>query len=254
LKNFGLIGQSLVHSFSKDYFNKKFKIENIDAHYSNFESDNISSLRELFSDRKLSGLNVTIPFKEKVISQLDYLDEISQEIDAVNTIKPFFKNNKLVSLKGYNTDVYGFQQMVKPYLKSHHTKALILGTGGASKAVAYVLNSFNIEVNYISRNKIPSLNNYFIWSQLNSHMVAGHYLIINTTPVGMYPEVDQEIKIPYDYLTSKHLVIDLIYNPKKTLFLKKALLKNAQILNGNQMLVHQALKAWDIWESSNIIK
>ena len=254
MRNFGLIGKSLVHSFSKDYFNKKFKEENIDALYSNFELEEIPSLKELFSDYKLSGLNVTIPFKQKVISHLDSLDEISHEINAVNTIKPFFDNNKLVSLKGYNTDVYGFQKMVKPYLKSHHTKALILGTGGASKAVAYVLNSFNIEVNFISRNNFPSLNNYFTWNQLNSHMVAGHYLIINTTPIGMYPDVDQEIIISYDNLTSKHLVIDLIYNPEQTLFLKKALLKNAQILNGYQMLVHQALKAWDIWESSNIIK
>jgi shikimate dehydrogenase len=254
LRNFGLIGKSLVHSFSKDYFNKKFKTDNIDALYSNFEIDNISGLKDLFLTHNLFGLNVTIPFKQKVISQLDSLDEISQQIDAVNTIKPFFKNNKLIFLKGYNTDVYGFQQMVKPYLKSHHTKALILGTGGASKAVAYVLNAFNIGVNFISRNNFPSLNNYFTWDQLNSHMVAGHYLIINTTPVGMYPGVDQEIKISYDNLTSKHLVIDLIYNPEQTIFLKKALLKNAQILNGYQMLVHQALKAWNIWESSNIIK
>ena len=254
MRNFGLIGKSLVHSFSKDYFNKKFKTDNIDALYSNFEIDNISGLRDLFLTHNLFGLNVTIPFKQKVISQLDSLDEISQQIDAVNTIKPFFKNNKLIFLKGYNTDVYGFQQMVKPYLKSHHTKALILGTGGASKAVAYVLNAFNIGVNFISRNNFPSLNNYFTWDQLNSHMVAGHYLIINTTPVGMYPGVDQEIKISYDNLTSKHLVIDLIYNPEQTIFLKKALLKNAQILNGYQMLVHQALKAWNIWESSNIIK
>ena len=254
MRNFGLIGQSLVHSFSKDFFNKKFKTENIDAFYSNFEIDNISCLRNLFSKHKLSGLNVTIPFKQKVISQLDSLDKISQEIDSVNTIKSFFKNKKLVSLKGYNTDVYGFKQMLKPYLKSHHTKALVLGTGGASKAVAYVLNAYNIEVNFISRNKYPSKNNYFTWNELNSHMVAGHYLIINTTPIGMYPNVDKEIKISYENLTSKHLVIDLIYNPTHTLFLKKALFKNAQILNGYQMLVHQALKAWDIWESSNIIK
>jgi shikimate dehydrogenase len=144
--------------------------------------------------------------------------------------------------------------MIKPYLKSHHTKALILGTGGASKAVAYVLNTYNIEVNFISRKKSPFRNNYFSWDQLNTHMVAGHYLIINTTPIGMYPYVDQEIKISYDNLTSKHLVIDLIYNPEQTLFLKRSHLNNAQILNGYQMLVHQALKAWNIWESSNIIK
>tara|TARA_B110000858_G_scaffold34827_1_gene38936 strand:- start:6515 stop:7279 length:765 start_codon:yes stop_codon:yes gene_type:complete len=253
LRNFGLIGHSLVHSFSKAYFNKKFKTENIDALYSNFELENVCGLRDLFSEYKLSGLNVTIPFKEKVISQLDSLDEVSLDIGAVNTIKPFFKNNKLVTLKGYNTDAYGFKQMVKPYLKSHHTKALVLGTGGASKAVAYVLNSYNIEVNFISRKKTSVFENHFTWSQLNSNMVAGHYLIVNTTPVGMYPNIDQEIKISYNNLTSKHLVIDLIYNPEKTLFLKKSILKNAQILNGHQMLVHQAIKAWNIWESSNII-
>ena len=250
MRNFGLIGQTL----SKDYFNKKFETENIDAFYSNFELDNISSLRSLFSDFKLSGLNVTIPFKEKVILQLDSLDDISQELGAVNTIKPFFKNNQLISLKGYNTDVHGFKQMVKPYLESHHTQALILGTGGASKAVAYVLKSYNINVNFISRNKNYSNKNYFTWDQVNNHMVEGHYLIINTTPLGMYPNIDQEINIPYEYLTSKHLVIDLIYNPEQTIFLQKSLLNNAQILNGYQMLVHQALKAWNIWESSNIIK
>ena len=254
MRNFGLIGQSLSHSFSKDYFNKKFETENIDAFYSNFELNNISTLRGLFSDFKLSGLNVTIPFKEKVISKLDSLDDISQDLGAVNTIKPFFRNNQLISLKGYNTDVHGFKQMVKPYLESHHTQALILGTGGASKAVAYVLKSYNINVNFISRNKNYSNKNYFTWDQVNNHMVEGHYLIINTTPLGMYPNIDQEINIPYEYLTSKHLVIDLIYNPEQTIFLQKSLLNNAQILNGYQMLVHQALKAWNIWESSNIIK
>ena len=250
MKTYGLTGQSLLHSFSKDFFNKKFLSENISARYLNFEIENISYLRELFIKNHISGLNVTIPYKEKIIPYLDSLDNISKSVGAVNTILPNYKNNKLISLKGFNTDVYGFHQMIKPYLTSNHSKALILGTGGASKAVAYVLKSYNIDVNYISRKERPNELNYFTWKDINNQMLESHNLIINTTPIGMYPNKIEKIIFPYEFINSNHLIIDLVYNPSKTFFLLKCEKKNAQTLNGYQMLVHQALKSWNIWNNS----
>ena len=250
MKIFGLTGKSLSHSFSKDFFNKKFLSENLSAIYLNFEIENISSFRQLFIKNHITGLNVTIPYKEEIIPYLDSLDNVSNTLGAVNTILPNYKNNKLISLKGFNTDVYGFHQMIKPYLTTNHSKALILGAGGASKAVAYVLKSYNIDVNYISRKERPNELNYFSWKDVNNHMIESHHLIINTTPIGMYPNNSEKIFFPYEFINSKHLIIDLIYNPSKTFFLLKCEEKNAQILNGYQMLVHQALKSWNIWNSS----
>ena len=249
MKNFGLLGEKLSHSFSKDFFNKKFLEENINAHYSNFEFNDLTKFKDLFKDQIISGLNVTIPYKNKVIQYLDSIDSISQEIKAVNTILPFYEDNKLIHLKGYNTDVYGFHQMIKPYLKSHHERALVFGTGGASGAVAYVLKGYNIDVNFISRFANSNDKNIFTWDDVNEYMVDHHLLIINTTPVGMYPNNDQKINIPYNKINKYHLVIDLIYNPIETYFLKRAKKNNAQILNGHSMLINQALKAWEIWNT-----
>jgi len=247
LQKFGLIGQKLNHSFSKSFFNKKFVDENINAKYYNFEIENISQLKNIFQKEVISGMNVTIPYKESVIGQLDSLDEISNKIRAVNTILPTYHNNKLIHLKGFNTDAYGFHQMIKPYLKSHHEKALIFGTGGASSAVSYVLKNYNIDINYVSRTKHAKNDNTFSWSEINKHFINSHLLLINTTPIGMFPNSNQEINIPYNYLTQNHLVIDLIYNPIETLFLKQASENNAKVLNGYQMLINQAIKAWNIW-------
>ena len=250
MKKFGLIGKTLEHSFSKDFFNNKFKNENIEASYHNFEMDKITSLKSIFSKNDIFGLNVTVPYKEQVLSQLDELDEVAKKIGAVNTILPSYKNGKLNSLKGFNTDVFGFKQLIKPFLKAHHTNALVLGSGGSSKAIIHILNSYNIDFNIISRSHKPNNPKFFTWKEINSYMVKHHSLIINTTPIGMYPNIDQEFIFPYQYISEKHLVIDLIYNPKLTIFLKKSSLQNAQILNGYQMLIHQALKAWNIWNSS----
>ena len=250
MKKFGLIGKTLKHSFSKDFFNYKFENEKIEASYHNFEIDKITSLRSIFSKNDIFGLNVTVPYKEQVLSQLDELDEVARKIGAVNTILPFYKNGKLSSLKGFNTDAFGFQQLIKPYLKAHHTNALVLGSGGSSKAIIYILNLYNIDYNIISRTQKADNPKCYTWEEINSYMVKHHPLIINTTPIGMYPNINQEFEFPYQYISKKHLIIDLIYNPKLTIFLKKSNSQNAQILNGYQMLVHQALKAWNIWNSS----
>ena len=249
MKKFGLIGRKLSHSFSKKFFNQKFLDESIPAQYENYEISDISYVKSIFQNNFLSGINVTIPYKNTVIKHLDEMDSISKEIMAVNTILPIYENKKLVSLKGFNTDVHGFHHMIKPYLKSHHERALVLGTGGACSAVSHVMKSYNIDVNYISR--YPDLNdeNSFSWNDLNEHMVGHHLLIINTTPIGMYPNVSEVINIPYHAMGSKHLIIDLIYNPSETLFLKNAKKNNAQTLNGYSMLVNQALKSWNIWNA-----
>ena len=250
MKKFGLIGKTLEHSFSKDFFNQKFKNEKIEASYLNFEIDKISYLRSLFQNNDIFGLNVTVPYKEKVVSQLDELDEIAKKIGAVNTILPYYENGKLSYLKGFNTDAFGFKQLIKPYLKTHHTNALVLGSGGSSKAIIHVLNLYNIDCNIISRTLKADNPKFFTWEDINHYMVKHHQLIINTTPIGMFPKINQEFNFPYHFLSKNHLVIDLIYNPKLTNFLKKSSSQNAQILNGYQMLVHQALKAWNIWNSS----
>ncbi|MDB4710965.1 shikimate dehydrogenase [Flavobacteriales bacterium] len=244
MKNFGLIGYPLSHSFSKKFFSEKFNSECIDAKYTNYEISSINEFSKLFKNHTIDGLNVTIPYKEAVIPFLDDLDDISSSVGAVNTIVPLFKDGSHI-LKGFNTDVYGFHQSIRTLLKSHHQKALVLGTGGASKSIEYVLKKYGITVNFISRTKNSPTN--FSWDELNNNMVKHHGIIVNTTPLGMFPNENLAFPFPYEYLTSNHLVIDLIYNPKETLFLKRSKLNGAQILNGEKMLINQALKSWEIW-------
>ena len=241
---YGLIGQSLSHSFSSLFFNQKFSDENIEASYSNFELESLADIHEVFHLTALNGLNVTIPYKEKVIPFLDEIDSLAAKINSVNTIK-VIREPEGVKFKGYNTDVYGFYQLIRAYLKPHHEKALILGTGGASKAVANVLLDYGIKVNYMSRK--PSNSTIFNWDEMNDYFIKNHLLIINTTPVGMFPNEDDCIPIIYDAIKSDHLVIDLIYNPKETQFLKKCKSRGCTTLNGQAMLIHQALKSWEIW-------
>ena len=255
MRNFGLIGRSLSHSFSKKFFTEKFSSENISASYDNYELSSIEEFLNLFkTDSIIDGLNVTIPYKESIIKYLDELDPISKEIHAVNTILPIYNNGSLQKLIGYNTDVYGFTQLLKPYLRSNHQKALVLGTGGASKAVAYVLNNYGIEVNYVSRTKSSSNNSIFSWDSINDNMIKFHELIVNTSPIGMFPNIKDVIPLPYSSITNKHLLVDLIYNPVETQFLKRGKQQGARCLNGNNMLIHQALKAWDIWNMEPSIK
>tara|TARA_Y100001968_G_C19449570_1_gene767597 strand:- start:1316 stop:2062 length:747 start_codon:yes stop_codon:yes gene_type:complete len=244
LKNYGLIGYPLSHSFSKKFFENKFANENINANYVNYELESIELFPKLFNRISLSGLNVTIPYKKAVLPYLDELDDVSLSIGAVNTIVPLLKNGRWF-LKGFNTDVYGFRQSIRSLLKNHHQKALIFGTGGASKAVAYVLNQYGITVNFISRSQLGP--NVFSWDKMNDNLIEQHGILVNTTPVGMFPKLNECLPIPFNHVGANHLVIDLIYNPEETLFLKNCKSKGAQVLNGHRMLTCQALKSWEIW-------
>lgn len=239
-KVYGLIGEKLSHSFSQKYFTDKFDIQFINAVYLNFELNRVSEIDELFKRGDICGLNVTIPYKEAVISFLDELSDEASVIGAVNTIQ--FCDGKTI---GHNTDAFGFKQMIKPFLKAHHERAVILGTGGASKAVAYVLDSLGVDVIYISRN--PNGQDQFAYDEINDVMMNSIMMVINTTPLGTYPNVNVIPAFPTNYLTPKHLVVDLIYNPEKTRLLKESEAKGAVILNGMTMLKQQAEKSWEIW-------
>jgi shikimate dehydrogenase len=241
MRTYGLIGKSLIHSFSKDFFTTFFEKEGLDAKYLNYELANIAEIRALFKKETLSGLNVTIPYKTDILPFLDEVSPEAAEIGAVNTV--VFKNGKTI---GYNTDAFGFHQSVKPFLTFHHERALILGTGGASKAVAYVLKNLGIDVLYISRN--PKAENEFAYSEINKYMLDACKLIINCTPIGTFPNVDECPDFPFEYLSEDHLVVDLIYNPEKTKFLQKSEENGATILNGKAMLEQQALKAFALWD------
>jgi len=244
MRKFGLIGYPLGHSFSKKYFSDKFVKEGInECDYELYPLTDINQLDNLLEQEpQLEGLNVTIPYKESVILHLDDLSEEAKAIGAVNCIK--LQNGRRI---GYNTDAFGFHQSIKPFLEPHHDRALILGTGGAAKAVAYVLKKIGIDVIYVSRNpKDPNEVNY---AALNDLIIRYHKLIINTTPLGTYPAVDVCPDIPYEFLTPEHFVVDLVYNPEKTLFLQKAESQQAMILNGHTMLVQQAEKSWTIWNN-----
>jgi len=240
MKTYGLIGKNIDYSFSRNYFNTKFKNENIEnSNYVNFDIQDLSEIKTIF-EKEHFGYNVTIPYKESIIPFLDKLDKDTKEIGAVNTIKV----HKDGSLEGFNTDYYGFMKSIKPYLKKHHKKALILGTGGASKAVAFALKKMNIEFKFVSRN--PKANQLSYESLTEMHFNEAH-IIINTTPIGTFPDIDKAPKIPYSLITNKHLVFDLIYNPSETQFLINAKANNAVTLNGLDMLINQAEKAWEIW-------
>ncbi len=236
-----MIGYPLTHSFSKKYFTEKFQRENIpNCRYENFPIASIEEFPSLIQSQSLLvGLNVTIPYKEEVIHFLDDLDGTAKEIGAVNTIMKV--NGKLI---GYNTDVYGFMHSIKNLLQPAHSSALILGTGGSSKAVAFGLEKMGIEYDFVSRNPDEKELRY---EELDESVLHHYKVVINTTPLGMFPEVDVCPPIPYEYLTPSHLLFDLIYNPEETLFLKKGKERRAKIKNGLEMLQLQAEKSWKIW-------
>lgn len=238
-KQYGLLGKTLKHSFSKSFFTDFFNRNGIDASYENFELRSRDEIRTVLK-QPLSGLNVTIPYKEEVIEFLDVLSSEASAIGAVNCIQ--FKNGKTI---GHNTDAFGFHQSIKPFLTNKHERAIILGTGGASKAIIYVLKQIGIDCVLISR--APKGENRFSYADINEHMLNACKLIVNCTPVGMYPDVDDCIDLPFEHLSREHLVVDLIYNPEKTLLLQKSEAAGAQILNGETMLKQQALAAWKIW-------
>lgn len=252
LNLYGLIGHTLTHSFSKKYFTEKFQKENIsNCSYELFSIENINLLPQLINENSnLKGLNVTIPYKEAVIPFLNEIDIAANQIGAVNCIKVINNNGLNPTLIGYNTDEYGFRQSIKPFLESHHERALIIGTGGSAKAVYYVLNQIGIDCFYLTRKKTTSNNKILDYSELNKNVFDSIKLIINCSPVGMFPNTLESPCIPYKYIVNNHLCIDLIYNPEETTFLKKSKNQGAKTLNGLSMLHLQAEKSWEIWNKS----
>lgn len=244
MEKYGLIGFPLGHSFSKNYFNEKFENEGIDAEYINFEIPSIEVLLEVLgSNPELKGLNVTIPYKEKVISYLDTVSSEASAIGAVNVIKVDHNGNKTF-LKGYNSDVIGFTKSIEPFLEPYHKKALILGTGGASKAINYGLKSIGLETVFVSRYERPDTIQY---DKITPEVVKEYNVIVNCTPVGMYPHVDECPELPYEAMDNHNLLYDLIYNPDETLFMKKGKAQGAVVKNGLEMLLLQAFASWDFW-------
>jgi shikimate dehydrogenase len=241
-KRFGLLGRNISYSFSKGYFTDKFKSENIEnCSYENFDIPEITAFSKIIENNSdIFGMNVTIPYKEQVIPYLDKLSKKAAKIGAVNTIK-FTKKGKI---KGYNTDYYGFMESLKPLLEPHHKKALILGTGGASKGVAFALEELGIDYTFVSRTAKETILSY---EQINAATFDEYQIIINSSPVGTSPNTEAFPLIPYEYFTDKHIAYDLIYNPAETQFLKKAKEKGAKTKNGQDMLIFQAEKAWEIW-------
>lgn len=254
MRKFGLIGYPLSHSFSQGFFRDKFTLENIlDADYANYPIPNIQDFKILWDDPNLQGLNITIPYKKEVIPFLQHPSSVVKKIQACNCIRRY--NNELY---GYNTDVIGFQKSLMPFLKSHHTHALILGTGGAAAAVEWVMQNLKIQYQFVTRttlhhNEGVNQSNSIGYDQLSHSIIEQHTLIINTSPVGMYPNVNEAPAIPYDAVSSKHHLFDLIYNPSETLFLSKGKEKGATIQNGLEMLHIQAEESWKIWNAETPI-
>ncbi len=246
MKKYGLIGYPLTHSFSKRFFSEKFEKERINSIYDNFEIDTINKFPEIIKNNpELVGLNVTIPYKEQVIPFLNELNDSAQKIGAVNTVKIIREDSK-IKLKGYNTDTYGFETSLSPLLKAYHKKALILGTGGASKALKYVLNKLGID--FVSASIEELKENEIRYEDIDQKMMSERLLIINATPLGTYPKTDTFPNIPYEYISDKHFLFDLVYNPEVSLFLEKGRAQGATIKNGYEMLLLQAKKSYEIWE------
>jgi len=244
-RKFGLIGFPLTHSFSRKFFTEKFLNEGIDAEYLNFELENISQLSHVIASHpELEGFNVTIPYKEQVIKYLDSTDESAAVIHAVNTIK-ILRSGHHVSLHGYNTDIYGFQESIRPLLQKYHHKALVLGTGGASKAVVKALENLQIDTILVSRN--PEEKGELSYNDLDDDVMDNYKIIVNTTPIGTYPNIEGCPAIPFELITPRHLLFDLVYNPEVTEFLKQGKKRGASISNGLEMLHLQALASWEIW-------
>lgn len=246
-KLYGLIGNPLTHSFSEEYFKRKFQSENLTGfYYRLFPIKAISELTNLISNQPtLYGLNVTLPFKKQVIHYMNHLSTEAKNAGAVNCIRIEREKEKF-TLFGHNTDIYGFEQSIRPYMQPSHKKALILGTGGSSRAVAHVLKSLKIEYLFVSRQ--PGAKDQIAYRDITPNLIEDYTIIINTTPAGMFPETENFPEIPYHCLTTDHLVYDLIYNPAETIFLKKSKENGAVISNGLKMLHLQAEKSWEIWQ------
>ena len=248
MDKYGLIGYPLGHSFSISYFNQKFKDEHIDAVYENFEIPSIDLLPEILdSNPNLKGLNVTIPFKQKVIPFLDNISPEARAIGAVNVIK-VIHDGKKIKLKGYNSDVIGFTQSIEPILERFHKKALILGTGGASKAIDYGLKSLGLETVFVSRYERPDTVQY---QSITPEVVKEYNVIVNCTPLGMYPHTEECPLLPYEAMDNHTILYDLIYNPDETMFMKRGAEYGANVKNGLEMLLLQAFASWEFWHGKD---
>jgi shikimate dehydrogenase len=246
MDQYGLIGNPLKHSFSKGFFNDKFAAENIAAEYINFEIPSIKEFKSIIKNNpSLKGLNVTIPYKEQVIPYLDQLSENARLIGAVNVVK-IERNKGKIKLTGFNSDIIGFKESIEPLLHPLHKRALVLGTGGSAKAVFYGLKQLGIIPAYVSRRKRSKT--VFTYQELNEDILDVHTIIVNCTPVGMWPLVDECPAIPYSLLGERHLLYDLLYNPNETLFMKKGKEQGAAVKNGLEMLLLQAFAGWDFWK------
>lgn len=240
---FGLIGYPLTHSFSKKYFDAKFASENIvDANFELYSIPSINEFKNIAATKNLKGLAVTIPYKKQIIPYLNEVDDVVKILGACNCIT--FNNGVL---KGFNTDVLGFEKSLLQHLKPNHKKALILGTGGAAAAVEYVLQKLNIAVEFVSRE--AKNKNQLTYNALNKTIITDRKLIINTTPLGTYPNIESFPEIPYEFLNEEHLLFDLVYNPSTTAFMQKGINQKAAVVNGYDMLVFQAEENWKIWNS-----
>ena len=244
MDKYGLIGYPLGHSFSINYFNEKFENEGMDALYENFEIPSIKQFPEIIdTNPDLRGLNVTIPYKEQVIEYLDFLSPEAQAIGAVNVIRVEHKGKKTI-LKGYNSDVIAFTRSIEPLLERYHKKALILGTGGASKAIDFGLKSLGLQTLRVSRQEKPEAITY---EQITAKLIKDYNVIVNCTPCGMYPHADECPKLPYEAMDSHTLLYDLLYNPDETLFMKRGKVHGALVKNGLEMLLLQAFASWEFW-------
>lgn len=244
MDKYGLIGYPLGHSFSINYFNQKFEDEGINAKYMNFEIPTIEALAEVLDQNpELKGLNVTIPYKQKVMEYLDQISPEARAIGAVNVIRVTHEGNN-IKLKGFNSDVIGFTQSIEPMLEPYHKKALVLGTGGASKAISYGLQSLGLETVYVSRYQRPET---ICYEDITPEVIKEYNVIVNCTPVGMFPKTEECPNLPYEAMDEKTILYDLIYNPDETLFMKKGAERGASVKNGLEMLLLQAFASWEFW-------
>lgn len=246
MKIYGLLGFPLSHSFSKSFFREKFEKEGIsDCRYENFSVENIEkAVAYLKNLKKLSGFNITIPHKRNIMKFLDEASPVCRKIQSCNCVKI---TNGVWS--GHNTDITGFSESISPLLKPLHARALVFGTGGASRAITYALEELGVQYQLVSRKPSREVMTY---DDLTPEIIHTHHILINTTPVGQFPDIEKAIPIPYEGITSMHLAYDLIYNPEETLFLKKAKSQGATVVNGKEMLIIQAEESWRIWNDENI--
>jgi shikimate dehydrogenase len=259
MRRYGLLGRKLDHTFSPTFFAKKFEQELIlDAQYETFELNGLDDFPRLLAKSPgLKGLNVTIPFKTEICAYIDELFGPAEVLQVVNTVvieevDEAFDGQKIPGyrLKGFNTDIYGFKESIKPLMRPWFERALILGTGASASSVAYVLYKLGVDTLFVSRN--PEGEQEIGWEDINEHVIRFHPLIINTTPIGQFPDIDQAPELPYHLLTNQHLAYDLVYNPAETLFLKKAKEAGAMVHNGQSMLEIQASQSWKTWQNAEI--